>query len=82
MQGLHFFKRTSRSKNRDTASPRAQLAQRRQHGAVVETMAARLDEHRALQAELAFHALVRLERRLGHVVGALGGQRVTVERAE
>ena len=46
---------------------RARPRQCGQHGAIVVPVAARLDEHGSLQADLKLHVLVRLQRRLGPV---------------
>jgi len=59
----------------DAAPPRTELGQRGEHGAIVGAVSARLHEHRALEADCRFHALVCAERRLGDVVSALGAER-------
>ena len=64
----------------DGAAARAELRQGSEHGAVVGAVTARLDEHRALKTDGAFHAFVLCERRLGHGVGALDRERKALER--
>src|SRR5256885_12219911 len=53
-----------------------------EHRAVIRAVAARLDEDRALEANLPLHALVRRERRTRNVVGALRRKRKALERSE
>jgi 3-isopropylmalate dehydrogenase len=73
---------TGTRQRRNGAPALAEPGQRGEQRAVVEAVAARLDQHRAPHSQPPLHALVRFERRLGHVVGPLGRERVAVERAE
>ena len=82
VQALQLGERRLRRDHRRAAAARSELGERSEHCTVVGTVAARLDEHGALEPHLALHALVRGERRLGHVIGALGGEREVVERTE
>src|SRR3954466_10383737 len=68
--------------DRDSAPARAELGERGEHGAIVGAVAACLNEHRALEADLCLHALVRGHRRLRNVIGALSGEREALERTE
>src|SRR5580765_6806646 len=82
VHALQVGERRLRRDHRDATPARAELGERREHRAIVGAVAARLDEHGALETDLRLHALVGRERRLGHVVGALGRERKVLERTE
>ena len=82
VHALQLGERRLRRDDRHAAAARPELDKRGEHRAVVGAMSARLHEHRALEADLLLHPLVRDERCFGNVVGALRRKRVTIERPE